>query len=134
MKCDEAYNYTMKWLDGEITKEDFSALKLHTACCEKCSDSFDVFERMFNDIGFFDIETASDLLKSEIAKEIEQADASDYINKNNENSLTKNNKKAAFNKKFSKIKKPLVITLVSFLFTTIVAILVKIFIDENAHN
>ncbi len=50
MKCNQANELIMKYMDGTLTKEETITLNQHLALCERCKQEFDIFNQML--IGF----------------------------------------------------------------------------------
>lgn len=46
MKCDEAENYMMKYMDGDITQEEANYLNEHLLHCYLCKENFLVYEQV----------------------------------------------------------------------------------------
>lgn len=46
MKCIEANNYIMKYMDGEITSDEATTLNEHLLKCQSCKQEFDIYESM----------------------------------------------------------------------------------------
>lgn len=49
MKCCDAENYIMKYIDGEISKKEAEELNQHIKQCESCKQSFLFYDNMMQD-------------------------------------------------------------------------------------
>ena len=46
MKCDDADNYMMKYMDGELTQAEARLLNEHLCQCGRCKESFTIYDNL----------------------------------------------------------------------------------------
>lgn len=78
MKCEEAESYIMKYMDGEITKEEAKILNEHLLDCAFCKESFFIYDKMQEELKSMPLYEAPENFELEVMTKIVQISENEY--------------------------------------------------------
>ena len=74
MKCGDAEKYIMKYIDGEITKQEAEQLKQHIQQCQSCEESFLFYDNMIQVFEQMPLYEAPEDFESNVMMQIQALD------------------------------------------------------------
>lgn len=78
MKCDEANDYIMKYMDGRITDEEADCLNQHLLVCKECKSDFLIYDKIICDFSNCKEFEAPEMLEVEVMAKISQLGNGSY--------------------------------------------------------